>query len=403
MPMIGGQCNVGPVQIQGMPQAVPADFIGMHFRGWPLFNGPYIAGSSQPYPSSSSSNPAGLNFKSWRAWDTGYTAWHQIEATAGVYSWNNLDTLISTHRAAGRTVVFVVYGTPTFYSSDVRADSWGTAGAGAYPSSSSPNGLTGLTNFVTALVNRYNKAGGAWYNANNATMGKGIQAVEPWNEPFFTGYPGFWWGTAGQFVDMAWTVYSAVKAADASVIVTSPGCATGPTLQTFLTTSGTINTTKTGKDCCEVIQVHHYNVSLPGTQLGAWGYDYINGTIVGMAAWRSAMAAGGVSAYPLWMGEGGLDFTAGTTELVNVAAQSPSWRRTLWARHIMLGAAHGFKKWLNYTWDTPYLNNPQADPSGIAAAINDVAVIAGKTITAASYVPGGAVSLTFSDATTLTV
>ena len=404
------------INVSGMPQVVPADYVGMHFRGWPVYvpgfwTNPHVG---QQYPTSQPPAPAGLSYSWVRSHDTSVHWWYLIETSAGVYNWTLMDQWITAHRTNGTSVLFTVEGTPTFYCSSTANSTTGILdsavwfytglGAAAYPGSTSPNGLTALGNFVTALMTRYNSAGGAWRLAN-PTLGKGIQAVETWNEPQFTNnQQGFFWGTAPQMVDIAYTIRTAVKAVDSSVPVTSPGFANSNTMQAFLTTSGAINTGVTGASTCDALLVHHYNISLPGTQFNDWTYDFFTNTQFAIAGWKYAAAQGGVSGLPLWMGEGGFDYNSVSYDLTQMLSQTPAYRSQFWQRMMMLGAASGFKKWFSYCWDAPYCCTMMNDPTGVQAALNAIAAnVSGKTITSATYVVGGAVTLTFSDSSVYTI
>jgi len=408
--------QTAPVSMTGMPQLVPADYVGLIFRGWPLYSNAFWTNPNvgQQFPLSAPPAPTGVNFKSTRLYDTAYSFWYEIETSAGVYNWTNFDIQITTFRQLGVNIGLCLGGTPLFYVTGAETtvpfyDGYGGAG---YPNQTAPNGLTGLSNFITALVQRYNRPGvGAW-NLANPTLGKGLAWLEISNEPQWNGVTpvgGFWHASPSQLVDWAYTIKTAAKAVDATLVITSPGSNTATNLQTFLQATGAINTGVTGASCCDAVQVHHYNVSTPGTVFNAWGYDFFGGPQVGINPWKAAMAASGpyngaLTTVPMWMGEGGFDYTAGTYELNQLNAQPPAYRSTFWQRMMMLGAASGMKKWMTYTWDSPYAATPMNDPLGVPDALNKIAAnVAGKTITAASYVVGGAVTLNFNDGSTYSV
>ena len=410
--MSAGLMSGEPVPILPMPQVVPADFMGLHFRSWPIFDPSLWAGTSQPYPAVAAPAPT-IPFGSVRLVDTGFSYWYQIETSAGVYNWSSLDTIITTHRAAGRTVIFCVYGTPTFYASagdQAYKDYYNRYGGAAYPASTSPNGLTALGNFVTALITRYNTSGGGWGSQANgggtnfSVLGKGIQVLEPWNEPQFGDvgpHNGFFWGTAPQMVDMMYTERTAAKAVDASIIVTGPGNYTVDNLQSELAANGAINTGVNGASLMDAVLYHCYSMTPKGMSFGAWTTDFQDSSNQGFLQTLAAMKVAGIGSLPIWMGEGGFDANYPTDTLLTAMAAPPSFRYTWLTRQILMAAALGCKKYMLYAWDTPYGCYPSNDPQGSQKAIEDVHNnVSGKTITSANYVGGGPVTLKFSDSST---
>jgi hypothetical protein len=290
-------------------------------------------------------------------------------------------------------------------------------GGGGYPASTSPNGLTAVGNFITALITRYNTAGGGWgaqtngSGTNFSVLGKGIGSLEPWIEATFggQGYE-FWWGTPGQLVDLCYTVRNAAKAVDSSIDVGSPSFNTSNWAVQYLSASGTINTGVTAGSLCDSFHFHTYNISLPGTTFGSWGQDLISGSYLGINAWKAAMAGaagGSIATIPMHCNESGFDYNFSSTELNNFNAQPPSYRAQAMLRTFMLMAALGVKRYGVYSWDTPFCGGTPGlfnDLQGVPAAIQYFAAnCVGKTIIAASYVVGGAVTLNFSDSTSLTV
>lgn len=208
----------------GSPVVVPSDFVGMHFGGWPLYNAQWIADSGRNYPIAASPAPTNMAFGSFRSHADGYSCWYQLETSAGVYDFSSLDVIVTTHRTAGRSFLFCLWWSPTFYmttGNPALATSHPNAG---YPDGTSPNGLTGLSNFITALITRYNDPAGAWRVAN-PTLGKGIQSLEPMNEPGFSSSSPFFQGTANQLVDFCYTAKTAAKAVVPYIVFLSPGFA----------------------------------------------------------------------------------------------------------------------------------------------------------------------------------
>lgn len=415
----GGACSFGPFPIPTkLPVTVPADFVGMHFRHWPIVN----AGLSFDlvYPSTISADPAvsGLGYGSVRLHDSGFCNWYQLEPSQGLYNWTNLDTLITKHRTNGKTVVFCLLGTPQFYIANSNPnksvqDWYHVNGGHCYPGATvgieGVNGLTGLSNFITALVTRYNSPSGVW-RALNPTLGKGIAYLEGWNEGITdvadVSPIKFFKGTMAQLVDMAYTVKTAAKAVDSAITVLSPSGNDIYATALWLNTYGTINTTKKGSDGCDAVALHRYNFNLPGEKFANHTEDILNGYYRGGVSVKKALTSTGNGNIPVYISESGIGYdpTVPTSGVNLMQSASPKARYLFWARALMIGAAFGYKTYHTYSWETNYSCYPVNDPDGIQKAINLIhSHVSGKTITAATYIIGGEVKLTFSDQSVLTV
>ena len=360
--------------------------------------------------------------------------WAKIETSAGVYSaaaLANLDSIISYNRAKGVSIRFGLYYTPVFYAgatpNPTYADNttkgpW--AQNGAYMTANGecgyPTSLSALRAFVTMIVTRYNLPGGAWYDANFATKGKGIQTWEPWAEPGMhsngngniTGtngnglYGEFWWGTGPEMVDLCATQYTLIKSLDPSIIVStpsfSPGHAPEYDMTPFMDTVGPV-TGLTGKDICDDLAWHPYSTAAPGNNFGAWVGD-IRSAEQGILTVKNWMASKGLN-LDVAADEWGFETTGTSTTVALFAAQPASVRYTMMARFLMSLAAFGCKYVMPWHWEIPGPSgNWRTDTSGVIAAYNDFAVKAsGKTVISGIYVLGGTVSLYFSDGTNWSV
>lgn len=433
--MIGGQLNqkidVLALINSSAPVVVPSDYVGMHFRGWPLCNPGYS--QEKPWPAAVTTDPDvnGLRFKSYRTHDNGFSHWFQIETAPSVYDPSKLsalDAIVTKMRSAGRTVIYQVYGTPAFYVANadpyrLTPDTYGHPGGQCYPGATvgieGVSGITALGNFVTMIVNRYNKPGGAWYDAHFATLGKGVQIVEPWNEADIGTDFNFFRGTSGQIVDLAYTVYTAVKSADASVIVLSPSFGLFDYADNYLNSVGSINAGVHGYSCCDAVAVHTYGHTLPYGSFSDIGksVDILNGYNCGLLRYKSRVKGRPYQDYPMYLTECGISVSydlSGPNQGYPTAGgaldlainQSATWRYKYWARMLMLWAAFGFKMAIVYCYDDifcawPCNDKPGDGVNGACSLINDR--VAGKTITACTYSIGGEVTLAFSDSTFLTV
>jgi hypothetical protein len=352
--------------------------------------------------------------------------WCNIETSAGVYSaaaLAKLDSIITFQRQNKASVYMGLYGTPTFYASSAAHPTYGdnaTKGPWGYLGEcANPTSLAAVTNFVTMLMSRYNKAGGAWYDANATTLGKGIQYWETWNEPTNTDSngnttgagtvgAGFWWGTPAQMVDFAQTQYAAVKVADSSVLVTTPGFSEDIPFfpATFLSTTG-LATGKTGAQSCDAYAWHTYRLTPPGVTFGSFAQDLLYAS-QGAVTVQSWLTANGYGALPLWIGEWGVDYSNTSNELAAYYAAPANFRYNWTARTLMLLAAYGVKNVCPWNWSEngPIGNsgNWEQDTQGVQLAWNDAKTkMVGKTITSRSFVLNGPVNLGFSDGTSWTV
>lgn len=379
-------------------------------------------------------NPTGiLNYKNLRLGQIPEMWWAKIETSAGVYSaaaLANLDSIVSFNRTNGVSMRFGLYYTPNFYAgttpNPTHADNitkgpwqssvWGIGNGEA----SNPTSLTAVANFVTMIVNRYNKPGGAWYDANFATKGKGIQSWEPWTEPGMdspgngntTGLNGaglygqFWWGTGTQMVDLCATQYAAIKALDPSIVISSPSFSPGhgayKDMDPFMSTVGPV-TAKTGLQSCDVFAWHPYQLGQIGHTYLGWDGD-ISTSMQGVDAVRNWMRIRGIN-LELWADEWGWETFGDSPTGTTFHNALPDVRYKMMARFLMCTAALGVKNIFPWHWEYP---TPKTGPSGnwindltgVTLAYNDFAVKAsGKTIIKGDVIPNSIVSLYFSDGT----
>lgn len=328
--------------------------------------------------------------------------WRHIETLAGVYSWAALDARITFYRQQGWTVTFPLYGTPTFYASVPDQgfnDMYNSAGGAAYPSLDT--GLAGLSAFITALITRYNDAGGAWRLAN-PTLGKGIDTFECWNEPQFAqNRSGYWWGSAAQLVDVCHTAYSAVKAVDPAVVVTSPAFFNDIYCWPWIQAKGAVNTSVSATQTFDALNVHSYLGMPYGAPYGGWPFD-IAWSQYGVYPFIN-FARRYKADCPVYVSEYGFDTGVGTSSLASLLLEAPEVRRVMLARVMLTAAAMGAKRFGCYSLDNVMTGNFQTDTMGVVSAFNTVAQIAGKTIIEATAEMRGAVTLRFSDGSTLSV
>lgn len=380
---------------------VPDDFLGMCFMRYP------VAGA----------NPIGLvKMKNHRLSQQYDSQWAAIETSAGVYdaaALAALDSIITFDRQNDISVIMGLYRTPRFYADNttpnpsytdyITKGPWEHYGECAHPTS-----LGAVADFVDMIISRYNLTGGAWYDQHGATLGKGIQYWEPWNEPPVnasstnTNTSGdgakatsFYWGNKNQLVDLCAVQHETVKALDPSVVVMTPGFSTSPaTILTYLNTTGSEYAETTGADIADQVVWHPYQHGPKRMYFGTWLQDIVDGSY-GIRTLRNTLAIGGYD-FPLMISEWGVDGSGGGAMMDAWAAEDASFRFTWIARTLATMAAYGVQSihpwhWLSDCCFGDLIN----DTDGVQAAYNWVADnLVGKTITAVRHYADGKVGLT---------
>jgi hypothetical protein len=177
--------------VQAVPSALAASFFNMS-----------INQRTSPWPTKMGANLAGVRLM------TATMKWSDMNTAQGVYDWSNFDTWLADAGANGQDVLFTVYNTPAWASSNPTASCAATVG-GCYP----PNDLkadgTGTNqhfkDFISALV-------------KHAGVGK-IKYLEIWNEPNITTE---WTGSYAQLVRMAQDASTVAKGIDPKILIGSP-------------------------------------------------------------------------------------------------------------------------------------------------------------------------------------
>ena len=154
---------------------------------------------------------AGVTAKTIRSHDCGLR-WNQIETSAGNFTWTAMDSWVNSHYALGRQLLFVLYGTPVFYSA--RPAEVGAYGVGSPGIQAEPSDMTKWDNFCSAVATRY--------------LGK-IKYYEVWNEPNMnndgtttSGSSFFFSGTFAKLSEMTRRANQAIKAIDPTAKILSP-------------------------------------------------------------------------------------------------------------------------------------------------------------------------------------
>jgi hypothetical protein len=341
------------------PVQVPSNFVGIHFHHWPQGNPP------SPAPT--------YGYGTVRSHDYGI-AWDNIETAPGKFNWDRMDGWVQTHSSSGMTLIYTVYGTPAWASSrNTVKDAYGFMGAGAPPTN-----LSVLSDFVTALVSRYNSKGE-----------RKIQFIEIWNEPhFLQNDRGFWWGTTAQLADVGRTVSRAAKASDPAVKVLSPAFDGLPQGHLTYTTTGisaglrqylgTRDATGTPpSQWFDALAIHTYDADIIDPTHGLEGM---------LLQVRETLNHFNIDV-PIYTTE------TGYSEKAPFNTMPVQQQGSLLRRQSAVQAALGVKALCFYSHDDQFCGNPSKHPE-LSAAINDVQIhIAGSTLRQVSVLPSGQVSV----------
>jgi len=292
-------------------QRLPATFFGMHIN---RRTGRF------PMPT--------VPFGAYRTIDSYGTLWNGVETSAGVYNFEALDSRLADVEAVGADVLYTIYSTPRFHSTDPTDTTCGTGvGACEPPNDINPDGSGSDASFIaflTALVNH---------------VGNRIAYYEVWNEANIgIEYNGTW----PQLVRMAQDARSTILAINPDAKMLSPSFAefTYPSAAAkeaaYLATS--LNGS-TGSDAADIINFHGYVVT-PALPVPIPEYEVVNLTNL-----RAALAKTGDTAdlaKPLWDSEWGS----------GVGLNDADLDAGFIARHLLIDAGLNIARSYYYDWDS---------------------------------------------------
>ena len=348
----------------GAAVAVPADFVGLHINRWPSGD-PVSAPPAYGYGTVRSLNydPAGA----------GGVSWYDVNPARGVYQWTRLDQWVQAHHAAGKRLVYTVYGTPAWASTRPGTpDPYGMPGGDSRPAD-----LADLRAFVAALVARYNGDGT-----------RRLQHVEIWNEPDLSGLS-YWRDGPEDLAALARAVYQAAKAADPGIVVLGPAWvdfaaerSASNKVRRFMAASDGAG--GTGGQWMDAFAWHHYD------------YRFDIADLVAHQAWvRELLALAGRPGLPSYLTEiGGWQWRADSPTVADQARQIQRW--------LMVAAAGGQRVAALYMHEVlAHLGDPSTRPA-IADAIQAAGQqLAGRTITRGALLADGRIWLAFGDGGTM--
>lgn len=288
-------------------------------------------------------NLAGVTAKVVRSHDlkSGTAMWKYIEVADNVWNWTNIDAWVNAHYAAGRELVFTLYGTPAFWSArPTEQCAYGPTYLGV---AAEPSDTTKWSRFCTNVATRY--------------LGK-IKYYEVWNEPNYqnngtttTGSSFYYSGTFATLADLMRLASVAIKAVDPTAQIISPpitdwSATASQAAETWFTTfMATTTGATTPAALTDIAGVHLYLPSPNKVQDLAGIIDRVN----------AAKTTAGISGLPTWDTESapiGGDFST----LDNPTACA------LESRRLLTMAAKGIACSIFYQYDhgtMGFINRPQ--------------------------------------------
>ena len=244
-----------------------------------------------------------------RLWDTGVT-WRDIEKTAGIYDFSELDQQIRTAQAHGiGEVIYAAGKVPPFY---------GGGGNGAAP----PSGTTQFRAFVTALASHVRSA-----------FPDLVVDFEQWNEPNLTTY---FTGTAAQLVALNRAAYAVLHPMGIRVLSPSGsgGTAIGNFILSYLTACA-------GDFPFDVFAYHAYlgdGQRTPNAGLAKLLEDI-----------KVKKQSFGIASMPTWFTEGSWGPATAYTPALSAAEQA-TYLTTMYA----MDAAAGVQVFVWYAWNNTH-------------------------------------------------
>jgi putative Ig domain-containing protein/cellulase (glycosyl hydrolase family 5) len=157
---------------------------------------------TSPWPTTMGANLGGVRLL------TASMEWADINTADGVYDWSIFDIWMAKAQANGQDVMFTIYQTPSWASSNTSAVCVKVGGGCAPPRDLNADG-TGTNQYFKDFVSALIKHAGA---------GK-IKYLEVWNEANITTE---WTGTQAQLVRMAQDASAVAKAIDSKILVGTP-------------------------------------------------------------------------------------------------------------------------------------------------------------------------------------
>ena len=373
------------VVVSQTPRRVPASMIGLHSYTYPVALVPYHG-----YQATAPTFPYGLR----RSLNYDGVFWHDIHRGSDPSGWNwaGLDGVIEDAYRKNVQFMYTFMYTPAHLRSP---------GMEAFPSpapnwpgsTSMPNNLQEVADFVTAMVRRYNSGGV-----------RKLQYIETWNEPSIDGdnflasmnVKPYWVGSTAdnsaagkrrRIDDLALlhkTIAVAAKAADPGIRIVAPGWSPGPSAQVAANWLAFFNRPIAGGGTplqyTDVFAAHPYTTGTSASNMLRVIGDYDDA--------RKAVDA----SRPLMGTEAGNEGPP-----LSVADHAIVIKRKL-----LLAAARGYDSLVLYAYeDNDYLGNPWRNAETADAIRQFAAVAVGKIMVRCAILADGSVWAVFDDGTTM--
>ena len=284
----------------------------------------------------------------------GKSRWKFIETSDNVWDFSVIDTWVNAHVAAGRDLVFTLFGTPAWASA--RPSEQGVYGASNLGLQAEPSDMTKWDRYCTKVAQRY--------------LGR-IKYYEVWNEPNIgndgvgdgvdgTGLTAsgksaknfFFSGKFAKLAEMVRRANAAIKAVDPTAKIISPSitnwsATASQSAETYFTSMLATSTGDGGntpmKDWVDIISVHLYQQTLNDTSTLSGMIDRIN----------AGKATAGVTAKETWD-------TESTPIVPNMSSLDDTQAKRYLGRFLLLAAAKGISRTMFYQLDnsTGFLSRP---------------------------------------------
>lgn len=280
----------------------------------------------------------GLEFKITRSHDlgNGKGRWQKIETSPGIFDWTDVDLWVAKHHAAGREMIFTLFGTPAFYAA--RASEVGIYGPVNVGLQSEPSDMTKWDAFCAAVATRYRgkiRYYEVWNEPNMNNDGTGPTATGVSTKRFFFS------GTFAKLSEMTRRAAQAIKAVDPDAKIICPpvqGWEASGTNNSGDYFVGMMNaSTGAGtfmKDVVDIVGVHLYLPTLNRIQDLSGAIDRVN----------AAKATVGVSGLETWDTESA-PIGGDMIDLTDEKAKA------LTARMFLTMAAKGIARTIYYQYD----------------------------------------------------
>lgn len=392
-PVVAGSCPAAtaPGRIAqtlvtpAAPVAVPAAFMGIH-RG---LNQPTWVSSSNaaiPAPSYAYGYVRTLKVDVDGAEERGF--WSNIEIAPGRYDWSAMDKWMQAN--AGHPVIWMVYGTPSFYQKYPGEPSRWPSWPGIASPPTEDAGHAALKAYVQAARARYGSQIAAFEVWNEPTLpwtgsstSHDDRWTPQWGQANLPGNPApFFSGSASDLANIAYTMDRAglgVPVLGAAFVDQSEGGQ--HTVTRFLEAPVTLpGASGRGKDYIQGLSIHFYD------------YGFSPAAIVPVIdGYRSKLAAAGLRDLPIWGTETGAEGSA-------IFGANDRRAPTNVQRWVYLAAARGLQSMVLYghvsgTDAERFLGDPIRNPE-VAAALDRASRINGSVICDAAILDDGRVWIT---------